>query len=264
MGLGSGIGAIAGTAISGGNPMGGMIGSTLGGLIEGGIKGNKAKNINIPLNDPTQINYLNSLLLKQKALESGTAYQSQQDAIRLAGKEAMDIAGRQAGGDYGAMVSALKNINRSTGRNLNELFGTMGLEALKMSSLIGEQTNLNAQRRLDIPMMEKSKLEGDAAQVQKDAMANLQGLLARNPFGRYSTPEDVAKPWESNYKSEYYSNPNANAMDNTSMGTPINLNTNNSVWNMDFNSSRTPTVSDALPKLNYGLDTSTMGTPIRL
>ena len=219
MGLGSGIGAIAGAGIGAlaGNPMiGAQIGSTVGGLAEGYSKSQKAKNIKIPLEDPTQINYLNSLLLKQRSLENGTAYQPQQEAIRMTGQEAIDAATRQAGGDYGAMISALKNINRSTGRNLNELFGTMGLEALKMSSLIGEQTNLNAQRRLDIPMMEKSKLEGDAAQVQKDAMANLQGLLARNPLG-------TSNSYENNY-SATTTTPNQTAFVNSNVGNTVPYN----------------------------------------
>lgn len=148
-------------------------------MIEGGIKANKAKNINLPLTDPLQVSILNNLLAQKRRLETGAAYQAQQDEIRQLGREAMNNVMKLGGGNIGASMSGLAQVNRGTLRGLNNLYSNMGLEAMKLSGLIQQQGDTIAQRRLDIPLQEQRRLLGDSAQIQKEALATLLGAGAR-------------------------------------------------------------------------------------
>jgi len=139
----------------------------------------KNKN-NLPLTDPAQVDYLAALKRKQRALDTGTMYQPQQDLIRGAGAKAQSNLLKLTGGDIGASVAGVNAVNRSTGRNLNELFGEMGLEGLKMNDMVGSLIDKIAQRKLEIQAYQKGQQMVSSAQTKQDLMQSAMALAARN------------------------------------------------------------------------------------
>jgi len=178
MATGAIVGGILGAALGGGSPLGYALGSGVGGAIEGGMLWNKANNKQISETDPRTRLLYDEIVRKRKGLESGQLYQPQQDAIRQAGAQTMQTAAGVTGGDIGATVSALRGINRSTGRNLNELYGQMMGQS---TNLLGQQTavdqmlyNWNYQKQA----YEKQQAMAHAAQTLQDSMANTNAVIA--------------------------------------------------------------------------------------
>lgn len=178
MAIGSIVGGVLGAALGGGNPLGYALGSGVGGALEGGMLWNKANKTQISETDPRTRLLYDEIVRKRKGLESGQLYQPQQDAIRQAGAQTMQTAAGVTGGDIGATVSALRGINRSTGRNLNELYGQMMGQS---TNLLGQQTavdqmlyNWNYQKQA----YEKQQAMAHAAQTLKDSMANTNAVIA--------------------------------------------------------------------------------------
>lgn len=173
------LGGALGSVIPGaGTALGYSLGSGIGGLAEGAVMWNKANNKQISETDPRTRLLYDEIVRKRKGLESGQLYQPQQDAIRQAGAQTMQTAAGVTGGDIGATVSALRGINRSTGRNLNELYGQMMGQS---TNLLGQQTavdqmlyNWNYQKQA----YEKQQAMAHAAQTLKDSMANVNAVVA--------------------------------------------------------------------------------------
>jgi uncharacterized protein YcfJ len=173
------LGGALGSVIPGaGTALGYSLGSGIGGLVEGGMMWNKANNKQISETDPRTRLLYDEIVRKRKGLESGQLYQPQQDAIRQAGAQTMQTAAGVTGGDIGATVSALRGINRSTGRNLNELYGQMMGQS---TNLLGQQTaadqmlyNWNYQKQA----YEKQQAMAHAAQTLQDSMANTNAVIA--------------------------------------------------------------------------------------
>ena len=175
-GVGLGIGLLPGMQpfipelISGGGALGGMVG--------GSIQQNKAGKMDVPLTDPLQVDYMNTLLRKQKSLDNGTAWQPQQDLIRSTGSKAQDNVLKLAGGNIGNAVGNVINVNRSTGKNLNELFGEQSLEGLKMQALIGDVVDKISARKLSVQAYKQQQAMTAATQEKQDALKNLLALVA--------------------------------------------------------------------------------------
>ena len=201
--IGEGAGLGAGLLIPGAQPfipelMSG--GGALGGMIGGSMAEKKASKMDLPLTDPMQVEYMNTLLRKQKALETGTAYAPEQDLIKQIGGKAQENILKLSGGNVGAAVGNTMAVNRSTGKNMNELFGQMSLEALKMDELIGNVTDKIAARKLGVQAYKQQQAMTAATQEKQDAMKNLMALVAQNPkmatwlqglFEKTSTPTDT-------------------------------------------------------------------------
>jgi hypothetical protein len=177
--LGGIAGGIGGTLLGIPPPVGAAIGGGLGGLIDAGVSQGKANNAPLPLEDFRQTQLLADLARKRRALESGAAYQPQQDTLRQAGLQTQENIKGVTGGDVGATVGALMGVNRGTGRGLNELYGSMSMEGLKMSDLMKEMTENIAKRRLEIQAYQKAQLMTQAGQQQQDATSQLYGAAAR-------------------------------------------------------------------------------------
>lgn len=202
MATGAIVGGILGAALGGGSPLGYALGSGVGGAIEGGMLWNKANNKQISETDPRTRLLYDEIVRKRKGLESGQLYQPQQDAIRQAGAQTMQTAAGVTGGDIGATVSALRGINRSTGRNLNELYGQMMGQS---TNLLGQQTavdqmlyNWNYQKQA----YEKQQAMAHAAQTLKDSMANTNAVIA-------SRGKELGTDFKSLYESLFAGNGNA-------------------------------------------------------
>ncbi|MDD4756098.1 MAG: hypothetical protein PHG29_08460 [Prolixibacteraceae bacterium] len=197
------LGGALGSVIPGaGTALGYSLGSGIGGLAEGAMMWNKANNKQISETDPRTRLLYDEIVRKRKGLESGQLYQPQQDAIRQAGAQTMQTAAGVTGGDIGATVSALRGINRSTGRNLNELYGQMMGQS---TNLLGQQTavdqmlyNWNYQKQA----YEKQQAMAHAAQTLKDSMANTNAVIA-------SRGKELGTDFKSLYESLFGGNGNA-------------------------------------------------------
>ena len=170
---GAGIGTEIAPGI--GTLIGAGIGMIAGGFEDSAKKKREAANP-LPLTDPYQIQMLNDLKRKQKSLETGVAYQPQQDLIKQAGNKAMDNIVKISGGNVGTAVASLNAAQRATGKNMNELFGEMSAESFKMEEL------------LEIQTYQKSQAETTAANKQQNTMQGLMGFAAGDKgkqFGNY-------------------------------------------------------------------------------
>lgn len=143
----------------------------------------KAKKAFVPLESFRQQSFLNELEGKRKALQTGSLYKAQQDAITQQGALSSQNVLKSTSGDIGATIGALNRINRSTGRNLNELYGNMSMEALQLDSLIGNTVQQMANREYQINMGNKMQKLAQAEQMKKDAGANILGTLHQAASG---------------------------------------------------------------------------------
>ena len=182
---GAGIGTEIAPGI--GTLIGAGIGMIAGGFEDSAKKKREAANP-LPLTDPYQIQMLNDLKRKQKSLETGAAYQPQQDLIKQAGNKAMDNIVKISGGNVGTAVASLNAAQRATGKNMNELFGEMSAESFKMEELMNDLTTKISNRQLEIQKYQKSQAETTAANKQQNTMQGLMGFAAGdkgNQFGNY-------------------------------------------------------------------------------
>jgi hypothetical protein len=180
LGMGAGIGA--GFLIPGAQPLIpelASLGAGLGNEVQGIVDTGKAKKQQLPLTDPYQIGLMNDLKRKQKSLENGTAYQSQQDLVKQAGYKAMDNIVKITGGNIGTTVAALNSAQRATGKNMNELFTEMSEEGFKMDTLMEGLVTKIANRKLEIQEYEKGQANVTATQDKQNAMGMLMGLIAK-------------------------------------------------------------------------------------
>jgi len=157
-------------------------GQALGETIEGGIKSNQAKKMQPPLNDPEERASLDKLKNQQDLLESGAYFSAPKADIMQRGQEAINAVSRVTGGDIGATITGINRVNRGTGRNLNELYGQMSIEGLKLQQVIGALQSSMAKRRLGIQMYQEREKALQGQEEQKKGGENLNALLASGKF----------------------------------------------------------------------------------
>lgn len=159
-----------------------MPGLSIGQNAVGLAKANKdvknAQGMVIPMTDWRQQEAYESLKDKARALETGAAYAPQQAAIQQQGLGAMSAATRVAGGDTGATLGALANINRSTGRLVNELYGGMSMEGLQLQNLLASTAKSMADRAYQIQGWNKSQALGDAMKRKQQYQQNLTTAMS--------------------------------------------------------------------------------------
>jgi hypothetical protein len=153
-------------------------GQALGETIEGGIKSNQAKKMQPPLNDPEERASLDKLKNQQDLMESGQYFAAPKADIMQRGQEAINAVSRVTGGDIGATITGINRVNRGTGRNLNELYGQMSIEGLKLQQVIGGLQSSMAKRRLGIQMYQEREKALQGQEEQKKGGENLNALLA--------------------------------------------------------------------------------------
>jgi hypothetical protein len=187
------LGGIGGATI--GQPqLGFAVGSGIGGAIEGQSKWKKAQGMNIDSVDPRMQLLLNEIQQKRRSLEAGTMYRTQQDAIRSMGAGAMRRATSATGGDIGSLVQALNLINRGTGRNLNELYGTMAQQSLNMIPLEGQYGIDAANRKYQVQAYDKQQAMGHSARVTQNAMSSLYGAIGSERTG--AVIDNIMNTWK--------------------------------------------------------------------
>ena len=185
------VGSLISSLFGGGKSKDGGSSGGLGGIIKQAVNpvtsivngimaasaAHKAKKAFVPIENFRQQAFLSNLEGKRKALATGSLYKPQQDAITQQGMFASNNAMRSTGGDIGTTIGALNRINRSTGRNLNELYGNMSMEGLQLDGLIGQTVQSMANREYQIKMGNKMQKLAQAEQMKKDAGANIMGTL---------------------------------------------------------------------------------------
>ena len=180
--IGGILGGVGGSFV--GSPQAGYaLGSSLGGIIDGGNKWRKANQMQIAPTDPRQTQLLNEIIRKRRALEAGTMYQPQQDAISQQGAYAMNRVARASGGDINATIQALNMINRGTGRNMNELYGQMMGQSMNMMGIQNQLAQMIGAREYQTQAYNKAQAMGDSARILQNSMANLAGYYMRGGSG---------------------------------------------------------------------------------
>lgn len=154
-------------------------------------------------NSPSPVDYnqqlmLNNLRDKQRSLESGAAYLPQQEAIKEAGRSTANAATRLSGGNVGATIGALNRINRSTGRNLNELYGNMSMEGLQMTNIMNQLVQQMANRSLNVQVGNQAQQLADAVKQKQGYQQGLVSSLANSNLGEMNPQSRTSQP-----KSQY-------------------------------------------------------------
>jgi hypothetical protein len=179
--IGGGSGGSGGGLLGGVGKILGSATSIIPNMISMGVSAHKAKEaeaMSPGTYSPLQMDLLEEIKSKKKALETGTAYAPQQSALNQSGLQAMRTAGNVAGGDVGMVMSALKGINRATGRNQNEMFGQMSQEGVQLSNLMNNLTQSMANRQYQISMGDKLQKLAEAKQSQKESQQGLRTSLS--------------------------------------------------------------------------------------
>jgi len=185
MSIGSAIGGVAGGIIGSiptfgiGAPLGAAAGSALGGGVEAIVKSSQANKMQLTPTDIRQKILLDEIRQKRKALESGITVTPQMEAIQQMGTTAMNRATRATGGNIGALVNALRSINLSTGRGMNELYGQMTGQSMNMLGVQNELTQQMANRDFSTQMYNKAQAMGSSQKMMQDSTANILAFLAR-------------------------------------------------------------------------------------
>lgn len=136
-----------------------------------------AQGMVIPMTDWRQQEAYESLKDKARSLETGAAYAPQQASIQQQGLGAIGAATRVAGGDTGATLGAIANINRSTGRLMNELYGGMSSEGLQLQNLLASTAKSMADRSLSIQWAGKQQALADAMKRKQQYQQNLTNVM---------------------------------------------------------------------------------------
>lgn len=147
-------------------------------LSQASKKKKEAAALPLPEQDYMQTKMLEDIERMRKSYETGLAMQPQQDVINLAGATAMKNVAKLTGGDVGAAISAMSNVNRGTGRTRNELFGQMSMQQLNLLNMYQDLQNRISQRKLGIQSWKKGQAMTEAAQMQQTGLQNLYGGLA--------------------------------------------------------------------------------------
>ncbi len=148
------------------------------GLIKSNSDLKKANAMVIPQTDWRQQEVYDRMRDRARSLETGAAYAPQQASIAQQGLSAMGAATRTAGGGIGTTIGALSNINRSTGRLMNELYGGMSSEGLQMQNLIAQTAKSMADRALSIQFNEKQQALADATERKQGYQQGLTTALS--------------------------------------------------------------------------------------
>ena len=187
-------------------------------LIGGSINRSKANKMPYPEIDPLQTQYLSDLDRKRTLMESGNYFLPQQQEIKQQGRGAMNTIAKLTHGDIGATVNALQGVQRSTGRNFNELYGQMGMEALKMQMEKGGIIEAMAERRRQVLGYNKAQATTSSAQHQQDAMRILEVLLAKYAGSINSDKKPNNQLTQSNQPVQSWSDSSVSSNNNTVMG----------------------------------------------
>ena len=180
-------GLFSGSKGGGGGEILGTVGNIIGSatkmlpsMIQYGVSAHKARQaekMTPGVYNPLQTDLLQEIKAKKKALETGTAYAPQMSAISQSGAQAIRAA-QNLGSDSGMMLSALSGINRSTGRNMNEMFGQMSQEGVQLSNLMNNLTQQMANRQYQISMADKLQRLAASKQAMKESQQNLMTGLS--------------------------------------------------------------------------------------
>lgn len=181
------LGGLFGGGKGGGGLLGGlgnMVGSLtsiIPNMVNMGIaahKAKKAESMNPGLYNPLQVDLLEEIKAKKKALETGTAYAGAQRQLAQQNAQALRTAGNLAGGDVGMMMGALKGINRQGGVNQNALFDQMSQEGVQLTNVMNNLVNNMANRQYQISMADKLQRMASAQEALKESQQGLRSSLS--------------------------------------------------------------------------------------
>lgn len=159
---GSGQGSIAGTALG------------IGQAIAGRMAEKKADAL-LPTLNPLENQMLNVYRRKRKAIETGTAFNAQQNAANRLASNYMQNAFKAGGQANPAVLSQLgaqsaENIAAQSGQQLNQILQLEGNQAEKISNFGYDIANLRSARK-----------SAKGARLQSDGTSNLLASLGMKP-----------------------------------------------------------------------------------
>jgi hypothetical protein len=142
-----------------------------GQALAGYLKKKKGEAMTPMAENPMERQMLSTIQRRRKALQSGTAYNSQMSANKQLGKTLMTNSMRAGGtpnfGQYNQLIgNAAKEIASQYGGQLNQLLGAEQ-----------QQTTSMANRATDIQLLQRAQLMADAANLQKSGSSNLLAAM---------------------------------------------------------------------------------------
>jgi len=149
----------------------------IAGMAIGMKKKKEADRMDAGAYNPLQVDLLESVKQKKKQLETFGNVPGMQ-AIEQQGAQALAAAKNIGGGDVGMQLNALKAINRSTGRNMNDMIMTTSNEGMQLNSLLSNMVQNMANRQYQISMSDKLQKLAEGTQLMKDSGENLRSGMA--------------------------------------------------------------------------------------
>ncbi len=148
-----------------------QVGFGAGQALSGYLKKKKGEAMTPMAENPMERQMLSTIQRRRKALQSGTAYNSQLAANKQLGKtlrtNSMRAGGTPNFGQYNQLIgNAAKEIASQYGGQLAQLLGAEQ-----------QQTTSMANRATDIQLLQRAQLMADAANLQKSGTSNLLATM---------------------------------------------------------------------------------------
>ena len=159
----------------------------VGQTIAGAAKMAQANNITIDETDSRQVSFLDEILARSRAYDTGAAFTNARDSL------SRDVASINAGvvatsgGQGGAAANNLARVAESSAAGFNNVMATGQQMQMQYTGLANQLINDIAQRRLEVRMAEKMQKRAMGTQLLQDGMNNMMGsaylLSDKDPAG---------------------------------------------------------------------------------
>jgi len=189
--IGTGLGAAIGTIIAPGpgTITGAQIGGALGGAVGGIMQNNSANNLQASPVDPLTTATLMDVRRRRRAFETGGAFGEAQKGINSVLATTQKNILRRSGGSVGAAISGLALSNRGA---VGEL-GRISQQGLQIANQVASQeaslAQRIAQRRLELQLLQQTRVKAQGQEDQSTGLQNIQNLLANSaPNPNFTMP----------------------------------------------------------------------------
>jgi len=183
-GKGAAIGSIFGPA---GTAVGAGIGAVVGGIGAGNKVGARNDALdrveNIPMFDPMQLNFLDTLNREKRAVESGftTDFQVAKDLNQKSLAGGLSVAESVAATNPALALSMIDTSSKNYSTGVNQALGTISTRSQGYTSSIGQLINMIAQRKLDVETYKTSQQLGLATDDLQTSNVNNAQFAGRLP-----------------------------------------------------------------------------------
>lgn len=150
-------------------------------LVQGGMaayKRRKADSLESPVEDPQQRLELARLRRQQKAFETGAVAKTDQERLNSILKQQSQSSARMSGGGVGAAIAGNAKNTAAIGDVLRKIGSSTRDKGLQAGTLSSALVDKMSNRELELGILKQTKLEGQAAQLQKGFNQNSQAALS--------------------------------------------------------------------------------------